>query len=221
MGKAQVQIIAEEMMAREGFLGVPVETFDVAGRTQLMALLKYGLSPESKLLDFGCGCLRVAYWLVRFLNADGYYGIEPAENRVALGLHYLFTPEILAAKRPRFHHNAQFDPSPFSARFDFFLARSIWTHSSKRQIAATLNSFVREAHWGAVFLASYLPAESDESDYQGDAWIGTSHESDVPGIIRHRLLWILEQCAERRLIVKELPGYDCDSQLWLHIAHQS
>ena len=220
MPKSRLQLAAEEMMAREGFLGVPVESFEQAGRTQLIDLLVQGLRPESRVLDFGCGCLRIAYWLVRFLDPDCYCGIEPAQNRVRLGLQYLFTPELLAAKRPRFDHNSVFNSSGFQARFDFALARSIWTHGSKTQIESTLDAFVRDSTPEAIFLASYLPATSAEEDYQGKIWVGTSHESDVPGVIRHRLSWLIKQCGRRNLSLTELPGLDCDSQLWLRIAHK-
>lgn len=204
-------------MAAEGFLGVPVATFEAAGRSQLIELLKHGLRHESKFLDFGCGCLRIAAWVIPFLDADCYFGVEPARKRVELGLRYIMPPEVVRDKRPRFDHNDSFDSSPFGERFDFFLARSIWTHASKRQIEATLNSFVRDGNDGATFLTSYLPAESAEDDYTGDVWVGTSHESDVPGVIRHRLSWLVEQCANRGLTVEELPGFDCDQQLWLRI----
>lgn len=208
-------------MAHEGFLGVPVATFEEAGRSQLIELLRQGLRPESRLLDFGCGCLRIAYWLVRFLDPDCYYGIEPARKRVETGLQYLFTPEILNAKRPQFDYNATFDSSAFNVHFDFFLARSIWTHGSKRQIIATLDSFVRDSEPDATFLTSYLPSHSDEDDYMGDQWVGTSHESDTPGVICHSLTWITEQCRKRGLQVTELSGIDCDWQFWLRIRRAS
>ncbi|MDB5070337.1 MAG: hypothetical protein JWM87_1448 [Candidatus Eremiobacteraeota bacterium] len=224
------------MMAQHGFLGVPVETFEQAGREQLADLLREGLNPESTVLEFGCGCLRIAYWLVRFLDPGCYCGIEPARRRIELGLEYLFTPEDVRAKQPRFDFNAEFDASAFGTRFDFFLARSIWTHAGKRQIEAMLDSFVRNAKPTAVFLASYLPTESSDAAYQaflnarfpaqsgpdgydGDRWVGTSHESDTPGVVQHSLRWIKEQCLRRGLTCDELEGVDCDSQLWLRIKH--
>jgi hypothetical protein len=70
------------MMSRHGFLGVPLATFEQAGRGRLIALLAEGLNPESKGFDIGCGTLRVGYWLVRFLDPGSYYGIEPARERV-------------------------------------------------------------------------------------------------------------------------------------------
>jgi hypothetical protein len=217
---SRVQTRAEEMMTRHGFLGVPVETFEQAGREQLIALLGEGLNPESIVLDIGCGCLRTAYWLVRFLDPGCYYGIEPARQRVEYGLRYLFTPPELALKEPRFDFNSRFDSSVFGVRFDFVLARSIWTHASKMQIEATLDSFIRDSNSSGVFLTSYLPAHSPEDDYQGNCWIGTSHESDTPGVIKHSLTWIVEQCHRRALQVDELPGMDCDSQFWLRIRHE-
>ena len=124
---SRVQARAEEMISRHGFLGVPVETFEQAGREQLITLLSEGLNPESRVLDIGCGCLRTAYWLVRFLDRGCYHGIEPARQRVEYGLRYLFTPQEIALKEPRFDFNSHFDSSVFGARFEFFIVRSIWT----------------------------------------------------------------------------------------------
>ena len=205
------------MISEHGFLGEPHETFSQAGREQLIALLTEGLRPESKLLEFGCGCLRIAYWLVRFLDADCYYGIESSCQRVDYGVRYLFTAEDIQFKRPRFDFNLTFDSSVFGTKFDFFLARSIWTHASKSQIEAMLNSFLRDAAPTATFLTSYLPARAPEEDYQGSHWVGTSHDSDTPGVIRHALPWILDQCRSRGLKCEEISGFDCDSQLWLRI----
>ena len=212
-----VQARAEEMIARHGFLGVPVETFEQAGRAQLGALRREGLRPESRVLDLGCGCLRAGCWLIRYLDPGCYCGIEPARLRVEAGLRHLLTAEELRQKRPRFDFNPDFDASVFGTRFDAFLAGSIWTHACKRQVAATLDGFVRDSTAGAVFLASYLPARSAEDDYQGDRWVGTSHESDEPGVIRHALAWVAAQCERRALRADELPGPAFDGQTWLRI----
>jgi len=221
-------------MAQRGFMGVSVPTFEQAGREQLIALLREGLLPESKVLEFGCGCLRIAYWLVRFLDPVCYHGIEPARDRVETGLEWLFTPHERAIKRPRFDFNADFDSSVFGVPFDFFLARSIWSHASKRQIEAMLDAFVRDSRPSSVFLTSYFPVDIadpeyrgrvahefarqlHDGDYLGDHWVGTSHESDTPGVVRHSTAWIVERCSSRGLEVTELPEIDCDGQSWLRI----
>lgn len=214
---SRVQEQAGKMMDRYGFLGVPRETFDIGGRAQLTRLLQHGLTPESKVVDIGCGCLRVAYWVVRFLDADCYCGIEPARQRVAYGQEYLFSPDELTRKRPRFDFNPDFDVSVFEVEFDYFLAGSIWTHCSKAGIDTTLDGFQRHTGPDGVFLTSYLPPETPTDDYMGETWVGTSHESDTRGVIRHSLDWVKASCARRQLSVQTLPGLDCDSQYWLCI----
>jgi hypothetical protein len=218
---SNLQRQADRMISAHGFLGVPRGTFAQAGREQLIALLAEGLCPESKVLEFGCGCLRIAYWLIRFLDSGAYYGVEPSRSRVDCGLQYLFTPAELQIKRPHFDFNPVFNSSVFGTEFDFFLARSIWTHASKLQIEATLDSFLRDSGPHAIFLASYLPAQSPDDDYQGTQWVGTSHESDTPGVVRHAVSWIVEQCCNRGLNCEQIAGMDCDSQLWLRIRRTS
>lgn len=204
-------------MDDHGFLGVPRETFEIGGRAQFVRLLQHGLLPESKVLDIGCGILRVAYWLLHFLDPGCYCGIEPAKRRVEMGRRYLFLPGELERMRPRFDFNADFDTSVFNERFDFFLAGSIWTHCSKTQIEVTLDGFLRNSAPRGVFLVSYLPPTSPDEDYMGETWVGTSHESDKPGVIRHSLDWIRDACARRGLEPTVLPEMDCDSQFWLRI----
>jgi len=207
---------ARRMAAEGGFLGVPVEEFETEGRLQLAALLRHGLRPDSKLLDVGCGCLRGGYWLIRFLRPGCYCGIEPRQDRLQLGLDHLFTPAELADKRPRFDHNPEFDSSVFGERFDFFLARSIWTHASKPQIARMLDAFLRDTNPAAKFLTSYVPPEPPHRpELMGEAWIGTGLESNVPGIAYHSFEWIERECRARGLKVHETGQDDYGGQRWL------
>ena len=212
-----VQARGEIMMARHGFLGVPTGTFEEGGRTHFIRLLQAGLQPDSSLLDIGCGCLRVGYWLIKFLDADRYCGVEPAWQRVEFGLQCLFEVDEVKAKRPSFDFNPRFDFTVFERQFDFFIAGSIWSHASKAQIGIMLDNFVRTGTPDAVLLASYIPATSAADDYQGDRWVGTSHESATAGVIRHTRGWVQDACLSRSLVVEELPGIDCDGQPWLKV----
>ncbi|WP_229794273.1 class I SAM-dependent methyltransferase [Arenicella chitinivorans] len=211
---------ADRMIEANGFLGVPQETFETAGRSHFVRLLEQGLCPESKVLEIGCGCLRIGYWLIRFLDTGGYAGFDPARKRIEHGRHFLFEPKMLLDKQPRFNFNAEFDTGGFAEPFDYFLACSIWTHCSKRHIQVMLDGFLENTVRDAKFIVSYLPPLGSEDDYQGDLWVGTSHESTTPGIVRHSLVWIQQQCKERGLVLTELDGMDCDSQFWLRIERQ-
>jgi hypothetical protein len=201
------------------FFGVPIPGFDRGGRTQLILLLMAGLEPGSKVIDLGCGVLRGGYWIVHFLDPGCYHGIEPHAGRLQTGLDRILTSATVSAKRPRLATNAEFDTSVFGEKFDFFLAYSIWTHASKRQIEMMLDRFVSDSTGDGVFLTSVLPARAWQRDYRGERWFGTSHESSSPGCIRHRLSWIRRACGRRNLFLQSL-GRELDGQVWLHISRQ-
>lgn len=220
--RLDLTVLGMELEQKYGFLGVPANTFEEAGRAQFVALLEEGLMPHSKVLEIGCGVLRVGYWLIYFLKEDGYCGIEPAEERVEIGKKHLFDVSTLENKRPKFSFNEDFDSDIFDQKFDYFLAGSIWTHCSKQSIEVMLDGFVRNSNENGVFLASYLPARSKGQDYHGHEWVGTSHVSDVSGCIRHSKKWIEAQCRSRNLFVEQLSQEAFDGQYWLRISrHKS
>jgi SAM-dependent methyltransferase len=183
-----------------------------------MMLLRAGLYPSSKVVDIGCGCLRGGYWLIHFLNKGCYFGVEPNTEMLETGKREFLEKDVLEEKRPRFDSNAKFDTSVFDEKFDFFIARSIWTHASKAQIEAMLDSFQDSVADDGIFLTSYLPAHLLKGrDYKGDKWVGRSHQSDRYGIVRHRFSWIKDQCRQRKLTVKKLDKGKINNQTWLII----
>jgi hypothetical protein len=160
--------------------------------------------------------LRGGYWLINFLQREKYFGIEPNVEMLTIGKDDILGPKLIEEKRPRFLSNDRFDLAEFGELFDFFIACSVWIHASKQQIRDMLDSF---DSWGAddaVFLANYLPAKQGK-DYTGHRWIGRSHESDVPGVVRHEFRWIQEECGKRNLSVTELP-VDRKRHIWLLVA---
>jgi SAM-dependent methyltransferase len=206
-----------ERLDRSKFFGVPIAGFENAGRQQFILLLMAGLEPHSKVMDLGCGILRAGYWLIHFLDPHCYYGIEPHPERLEVGRTIILEPDTERTKHPHFDTNPSFDTGVFDVKVDFFLAYSIWTHASKPQIEVMLDNFLRDSKPGAVFLTSILPAVWPRRDYRGKTWFGTSHESDVPGTIRHRLKWIRTECRRRGLRMHRL-GRERDGQTWLQIS---
>ena len=166
-------------LEKEGiFLGGPAKFFETAGRKQLTTLLSEGLTPASKVLDIGCGCLRGGYWLIHFLDKGCYFGIEPNTEMLDAGLRILLEPELLELKTTRFDPNSNFDFSIFEVKFDYLVARSIWTHASKQQIQTMLDGFVNTASTGAMFITSYIMPTLFKRDYKNSNLVGKSHESD-------------------------------------------
>jgi SAM-dependent methyltransferase len=201
------------------FLGGPTNLFETAGRNLLMILLREGLTPSSKVLDIGCGCLRGGYWLIHFLDRGCYFGIEPNTVMIEAGLRILLEPGLADNRQPRFDHNECFDLSVFEEKFDFFVARSIWTHASKQQIQTMLDGFLRTANPKGIFLTSYVRASLFKRDYTGTAWVGRSHTSEAPGVIAHRWGWIQAECAKRGLVAVEIKekAFNIGNQTWIRI----
>jgi SAM-dependent methyltransferase len=239
-----------EQISEKIFLGGPKGDFERVGRLCFEVLLKEGLRPSSRVLDVGCGALRAGYWLMRFLDTECYFGIEPNRDMLEVGLEQIVQPEVVARAGAHFAHNDDFDFSVFDEQFDFVLARSIWTHTSKAQIRAMLGSFAATAAPGGALLASYhpasglaplaqrwprikrlfttplaqmspilvkLPAIGSSRGYEGEQWVGISHQSDAPGVVRHSLRWISEEARQHELRVQLMAYPVTNAQYWLRV----
>ncbi len=215
--------IADQLHKDGIFTGGPPALFESGGRLQLSTLVREGIYPSSKLLDVGCGCLRAGYWLIHFLDPGCYFGIEPNTRMLQAGIDAVLGSELQKAKRPCFDTNDQFDFSIFGVKFDFVLARSIWTHASKPQIQTMLDGFVQNSNPDAFFLTSYHPASwfgPGGADYTGTRWVGRSHTSTSGGLIRHKRSWIESQCRARDLSCVQLDDPPFNGQYWLKIGRQ-
>jgi SAM-dependent methyltransferase len=235
------------------FIGGDWRSFEHMGRAGFEVLLREGLVPSSRVLDVGCGALRFGYWLMRFLDPGCYFGIEPNQDMLRVGIEDLVEPDVVERADAHFDSNDEFDFAVFGERFDFVVARSIWTHSSKSQIGAMLGSFAATSSPTGVFLASYYPAGAwfkvgrrwpplerlvtklpldsmspllarlpsigPANEYQGDTWVGRSHESDKSGVVKHSLRWITSEAARHGLTVQLMPYPVFYHQYWLRISH--
>jgi cyclopropane fatty-acyl-phospholipid synthase-like methyltransferase len=202
---------ASRLTADGIFLGGPAELFETGGRKMLITLLSQGLTPTSKVLDIGCGCLRGGYWLIHFLDSGCYFGIEPNTKMLEGGIRVLLEPGLEDLKKPRFDHNADFDFTVFQEKFDFLVARSIWTHASKKQIQTMLDGFVSTTTGEGFFLTSYWKPTWFKRDYKGtEGRQKTAH---------HSLRWIQTECANRGLVAEEIKekAYNFGSQTWIRI----
>ena len=95
-------------------------------------LATHGLTPRSRVLDVGCGCLRVGVHLVDFLEPGNYYGLDLSQALLEVGYDVELRHKDLQWKLPRQNLlcDADFDFGRFPGRrrFDVAVAQSLFTH---------------------------------------------------------------------------------------------
>jgi SAM-dependent methyltransferase len=115
----------------------PPAKYDLLGAIQFQALTNLGLRDYHHVCDVGCGTLRAGRLLIPYLLDGHYCGIEPNRDMLGHGFAAHFGSsapdgEVMAKKRPRFHHGMDFDLASFGIEFDFILAQSILSHTGPR-----------------------------------------------------------------------------------------
>jgi SAM-dependent methyltransferase len=219
---ADLNVIAGEIesqygnAARVAGFGQSLHFAEVA-RDMFMLLIDCGLMPHHKVCDIGCGVLRLGFFLTRFLDDGCYFGTEVRPETVEIGRRHLLGPHLAEKASVKFDGN--YDLSIFGEKFDFVIARSIWSHTPKVDILRLLDSFAQNSTSGGVLLASCLPAAAAEEDYSGDKWSGP--------VIRHFFYWITAEARRRDLITAEITSRNetgsyvdrITRQLWLRIRH--
>jgi hypothetical protein len=200
-----------------GFTGGPVDSFGDIGQYTLDSLEQCGMTPDSRLLDVGCGALRLGYWLVRYLNPDRYCGLEPIQKYVDVGLKYAIGPDLAAEKRPRFDHNKNFDFSPFGVKFNFVVARSIFSHASPAMVCRALDSFRDNSAPNGIVLASYkVTVKADR-----DAEVVDVNQKASEWSWRRYATSYLQKLAEERGLSADKFGKPHNGQVWLRVVKGS
>lgn len=113
----------------------PEHNYYVFGPQVFINLLRFaGVQPDNKLLDVGCGSLRVGRLLIPYLNEGCYYGIEPAEEHLMAGFDEELSPAAIK-KAPSFHVATDFTtPEDWPARFDIVCAIQVFIHCGPEQL---------------------------------------------------------------------------------------
>ena len=152
------------------FVG-PNHMYDIMAAHQFNLLTSCGLRDTHKVLDIGCGSLRLGRLLLPFLNKGCYFGIEPEFMLVQEGIKNEIGEDILAVKEPSFGTSSEFEFGVFDNvdTFDYIMCQSIFTHASQEQIKKCLSEAFHVSDDGTTFLATYL--ESQGHSYSGAEWV--------------------------------------------------
>ena len=142
------------LRARVGLGGSRAE-FALVGREGarqiLQSVASAGIPALPDWLDFGCGCGRLARYLLEMGNADSYTGVDVDADQIAWAARNL--PGRFSVMRPD-------PPLDFAdASFDVVMAISIFTHFTEQEQFAWLAEARRLLRPGGLLVATTLSPE--------------------------------------------------------------
>ena len=176
----------------------PVGVWDELQSFQIGCLRAFGLRPEHRLLDIGCGPLQGGVAFVRYLAPGNYVGLDVSEEALREGRR-LLEREGLADRGAALYLSEDFGRELLGEQtFDYAWASQFLYHLNDEQLEALLSELARRLAPGGRFLGDAKLAEGDE------AWI-TDH--DWSGYKFHfRPLAVLQAAAERHGLRLEAHG---------------
>jgi len=194
--------------------GGPDEKADEVGRNGIATLIENGLNPTDKVLDIGAGSLRLGWWILQFVDEQNFHAVEPSKNRID-------TAARLMGADIHIYYNEDWQFP--DEKFDFVVARSIWSHAAKWMISIMISEFAENSSPEGIFLASVRLA-GEKPDYMGDEWIGRPAQTgDVRKktkswrMVNHSEDWLHAEAAKNGLKMEVLDTVN--NQTWVALTH--
>lgn len=199
---------AQAAAAYRSFVG-PTENYDVVGALQFSMMTARGLRGHHCLLDVGCGSLR------------GGAAVHPLP--VARAILRDRAPPVAARRwararagprdRPRqatdVQRRGRFPAHVFGRRFDYTLARSIFSHAARWQIERCLSEASEVLRPGGVVAATFVRGDDDHT---GTEWVN-------PGMGRYRLETMEELAKGAGFQLSLLEDIHPDGRTWVQLRH--
>jgi len=123
-----------------------------------------------RVLDFGCGSLRLGRMLIPFLQKGGYHGIDPNAWLIEDGAKHELGQEALSIKQPKFSYNDDFNCNVFNQTFQFNIAQSLATHMGPDLLKRYLSSAYDCLEPDGIILFSYKRTEDANTPLPANGW---------------------------------------------------
>jgi SAM-dependent methyltransferase len=151
------------------FVGPP-NRFDFMSATQFSLLFANGLRDHHRVLDFGCGSLRLGRLLIPYLQEGCYFGIEPNRWLIDDAIERELGADIVRKKRAVFSYRDDFDCASLGVSFPFIMAQSIFTHCGPDLFHRLLRNFRPVLEPDGLILFSYLRISDQAAVLPKDGW---------------------------------------------------
>lgn len=134
------------------------------GALQMSFLLAQGLKPEHRLMDVGCGSLRLGVKAIPYLEANRYYGTDLNEILIRAGYERELSPEM-QARVPMSHFgvNEDFGFDFLDQKMDVAIAQSVFTHLPLNYLRRCLNNLAPHMNQGGRFFVTYFECREGQN----------------------------------------------------------
>lgn len=149
------------------YIGQP-ERYDLVSAMVFNLLTCLGLRQHHRVLDIGCGSLRVGRLLIPYLNPGNYVGVEPNGWLVDDGIANEIGEDLRAIKRPRFHIDASLSGIDEPLNIDIAFAHSVFSHGGIDVIRGWLADAARHLRPNGVLVATFSVGKAD---HEGHGWV--------------------------------------------------
>lgn len=174
----------------------PPKRYGTLTLLQMSLLAALGVEETDKVLDFGCGSLRLGRSLIPFLHSGNYFGIDPNGWLMDEGFSNETGDALRTVKSPVFSEDDAFDCSVFETPFDFIMAQSIITHAGADNTKALIEGAARALKNDGIMVLSYLKGE-EGIDLPMEPW---TYPFNVP----YPESWLKSVCADNGLVWRQL-----------------
>lgn len=182
------------------FVG-PTYRYDLIGAQQFALLYLLGLRETHRLLDFGCGSLRLGRMAIPYLLEGRYFGIEPEAWLIEDGFARELGEDARRVKAPRFDHNTDYRTDVFGTPFDYIIAQSIFSHTGEAASRRALQSFKGSLAPGGLIVVNWMVGEEQpQFDPDTSDWV-------YPECVTFRPERIERIAAEAGLAIRACPWW--------------
>jgi cyclopropane fatty-acyl-phospholipid synthase-like methyltransferase len=157
------------------YVGPPVD-YDLVSAMVFNLLTSIGLRQHHRVLDVGCGSLRVGRLLIPYLNAGCYFGVEPNKWLVEAGIEKEIGEDLVRLKTPTFSFRTSLEDFKAPLKLDYAVAQSIFSHTGQDLIAGWLSQISPHLDDKGALLATFI---TGDKDHAGNGWV-------YPGCVNYR-----------------------------------
>ncbi|MBA6414282.1 class I SAM-dependent methyltransferase [Parahaliea sp. F7430] len=178
------------------FVGPSVD-YDLVSAMAFGLLTACGLRQHHRLLDIGCGSLRLGRLFIPYLNQGNYVGLEPNKWLVEEGLRYEVGDSLVKNRSPSFVYGSSLSGWEGKREFDFAVAQSIFSHTGADLLLQWLVETADALSESGVLFATIIEGAEDCRD---SGWI-------YPECVEYRIETISRWAEENGLQTQVLDWY--------------